>query len=201
MITPAMQQAADEIVRFLVASYADRRGIHAETIIGAAAALAGEFALKATTPDLPESGWLFSDPANRLIHGTADGGAPGLWDLLRDGALAAGAPADDLPDPREVAARTAKAVGSSPYPPLSVPDEHYPHEWSPNACPRLRAGIGEIAGRHGLATAEIPLALGRALVMLFGAAKGVLAPAIAATLAVEIMVGVAHMAPLQKPVT
>ena len=58
IIPPAAAAASSDIVKILIASYRNERGVHAETIIGAAAALAGEFALRAAEPKLPENGWV-----------------------------------------------------------------------------------------------------------------------------------------------
>ena len=179
---------------------AGRPGVHAETIIGAAAALAGEFALRAAEPKLPENGWVISQGAHRIIFG--DGGADpvGLWHLICEGAVQAGATPSALPQTEAVAARTAQAVGGSPYPPLSVPDKHYPHEWSPNACPRLRQAIEKTAAQHGIDHGDTARALALAIVLLIAQTKAVLPPATSATLALEIMAGVARMAPLAAPI-
>ncbi len=200
MIPPAVAAASSDVLKFLITCYRNERGVHAETIIGAAAALAGESALRAAEPELPESGWVVSEKTSGLLFGDHSKGQVGLWDILREGAAKAGADASDLPDPAEVTARTAKAVGGSPFPPISVPEKHYPHEWSPNACPRLRDGIEQIFADHGLEGADMAKAVVLAIVLLINQTKGVLPPGIAAALALEVMVGVTHMAPLREPV-
>lgn len=200
MIPPAAASAGSDIAKFLISSYRNDRGVHAETIIGAAAALAGEFALRAAEPELPESGWVVSEKAAGLIFGDHAEGIAGLWDFVREGAVKTGAAKGEFPDPAEVSARVAKAVGGSPFPPLSVPDRHFPHEWSPNACPRLRGGIEKIAADHRLSGEDTAKALALTIVLLIAQTKSVLPPAIAATLALEVMLGVAHMAPMKEPV-
>ena len=195
MVSAAVQQASDDIVNVLIAGYRDQRGVHAETAIGAAAALAGEFALRSTAAQLPDKGWVFSPDASELIFGN-----PGLCDMLRETAVKAGASEADLPRPAELAGRIAGAVGGSSYPPLSVPQRHYPHEWSPNACVRFRGEIERLAAEHRLDKLEIVVAIVMAIQSLILQAKSALSPAVGATLAMEIMGGVSHMVPLKQPV-
>lgn len=200
MMPAAASSAAPEIVEFLIGSYRNTEGVHSETIIGAAAALTGEFALRAVEPKLPESGWVMSEKAGGIVLGDHSKDIAGLWDFIREGAIKAGASEGKLPAPYEVVARVAKAVGGSPFPPISVPEKHFPHEWSPNACPRLRGGIEKIAAKHGLEGVAIAQALTLALINLIIQTAQVLPPEVAATLALEIMLGVTHMAPMKAPV-
>ena len=85
-------------------------------------------------------------------------------------------------------------------PPLSIPEKHFPHEWSPNACPRLRGGIEKIAADHKLEQGDTAKALALTIVLLMAQTKSVLPASVAATLALEVMLGVAHMVPLNEPV-
>jgi hypothetical protein len=195
MVSATVQQASTDIVNCLIAGYRNERGVHAETAIGAAAALAGEFALRSTASKLPDSGWVFSPETSQLIFGD-----PGLCDMLLETALQAGAAEADLPQSVELAKRIAGAVGGSPFPPLSVPQQHYPHEWSPNACVKFRAEIERIAATHQLSKLETVVAIVMAIQSLIVQAKSALSPAIAARLAMEIMGGVSHMVPLKEPV-
>jgi hypothetical protein len=199
MIDSAITCASSEIAKFLIESYRNERGVHAETILAAAAALAGEFALRAVEPVLPETGWVISDKINPLLFEDERRGKATLWTVVRTGAERAGAAPEDLPDPVAVVARVAAAVGGSPFPPLSIPDRHYPHEWSPNACPRLRGGIEKIAAEQGLSAGDTAMALAYAIALLIAQTKDVLPPAIAATLALEVMVGVSRMVPMKQP--
>lgn len=199
MATEPVGRASAEIAKFLIASYRNEQGVHAETILGAAAALAGEFALRAVEPVLPETGWVVSDKINPLLFENEARGETTLWTVIRVGAEGVGAAPADLPDPVAVVARVAAAVGGSPFPPLSIPDRHYPHEWSPNACPRLRDGIEKIAVEQGLSGSTLALALAYAIALLIAQTKDILPPAIAATLALEVMIGVSRMVPMKEP--
>lgn len=196
-----IRAAAGEIANFLIHGYRNERGVHVETLIGGAGALAGEFALRAAEPVLPESGWVMSEKASDLIFGSDAKGETGLWGVILAGAVRAGAEEDKLPKREEVAARTAAAVGGSPYPPITAAKEHYPLEWSPNACPRLRGSMEKIARAHGLNGLETAKALAYAIAVLIAQTKDALAPETSATLALEIMVGVSHMVPMKEPIT
>ena len=200
MVTESVGRASAEIAKFLINSYRNERGVHAETLIGGAAALTGEFALRAVEPVLPDQGWVLSEKSNALLFEDEGHGEAALWTVIRAGAERAGAAPEDLPDPVSVVARVAAAVGGSPFPPLSVPNQHYPHEWSPNACPTLRAGIEKIAAAEGISGRDVAMALVCAIAILIDQTKKVLPAAIAATLALEIMIGVSRMVPMKQPI-
>ncbi len=203
MIPANVDSASTDILDYLIASYRNERGVHTETIIGGAAALAGETVLCAVEPRLPDQiGCVFSERATYAIFGFpgVQDGEGGLWNYIRLAAIEAGAKIEDLPTAKDVIGRVADAVGSDCFPPISVPNCHYPQEWSPNACPRLRSGLHEIFAAHkvkGLAAAK---AVVLAIVLLIIQTKNVLNPVVSATLALEVMAGVARMVPLQAPI-
>jgi hypothetical protein len=201
------EPAAQELVAMLCHVYTDRNNrIHAPTIVGGAAALTGEFALRATGLPLPRIGFVFGDPINEILfEGGRDQAT--LWDVLEKSAATIGVPKDDLPDAREVFGRVAAAAatitrdgGDAVFPPLSIPDAHYPKEWSPNAGPRLRAAVQEIAMRYRLTARQTALALGVATGELIQQGKDLLPAKIAFQLAVEVMFSTAKMAPLAERV-
>jgi hypothetical protein len=201
------EPAAHELVAMLSHAYTDRHDrIHAPTIVGGAAALAGEFALRATGLPLPRIGFVFGDPINEILfEGGRDQAT--LWEIMEKSASAVGMPKEDLPDAREVFGRVAAAAatikrngGGAVFPPLSIPDAHYPNEWSPNAGPRLRAAVQEIAMRYRLTPRQTALALGIATGELIRQGKDQLPPKIGFQLAVEVMFSTAKMAPLAERV-
>lgn len=200
MINKSIGPASADIAKLLIASYHTDRGVHSETVIGAAAALAGEFALRAAESELPDSSWVISERSNSILFQNDASGQPTLWDVVRHRALQSGADADGMPDPITVVKRVASAIGQSPYPPLSVPGTHYPNEWSPNACPRFRKDIWQIRDRHQLTSRDLATAIAFAIALLIEKSKEALPPHIGATLALEIMIGVSRMTPLQEPV-
>lgn len=191
----------NDVLNFMIQKYRTQGGVHAETIIGATAALAADFALRGTARELPVGhNWVVSEGADRLLYAGEEQGEATVWSIIRGGALKAGADPAALPDLETTVKRVADAVGSSPFPPLSIPAEHYPHEWSPNAGPKLRDELAGITARAGLTTEQTALALGFALARLMEYTSDVLAPELSATLALEIMAGVARMSPLSREI-
>jgi hypothetical protein len=198
------EAAVDELAQMLRHAYTDRDNrIHAPTIVGGAAALTGEFALRAAGIPLPRMGFVFGDPINAILFEGGDDQAT-LWEIIATTASALGLPREDLPDAREIFARIAAAAaammknpdGGTIFPPLSIPDEHLPAEWSPNAGPRLRGAVQEIAARYRLTPRQTALALGMATGNLIHQGKDFLPPKIAFRLAAEVMFATAKMAPL-----
>lgn len=202
MISEPVSKAGMEIADFLIGSYANEQGVHAETLLGAAAALAGEFALRAAEPILPDEGWVISTNAAGLIFENAAVGEMTLWSIIRIGAERSGLTDGDMPDPGEAYGRAATAsFGGTSYPPLTVPAEHYPLEWSPNACPRYREAIAKIGATRGLAMKDLAMAIALSIVLIMSKTAEILSPAIATRLVLEIMIGVSRMPPLQAEVT
>lgn len=191
-----LQAAASDINQALLAAYRDAHGIHAETIVGAAAALAGEFALRASAKKIPAAGWVIGGAADELLYRGEEFNRITLWSFLKLSAKAAGVPVGEVPEIGEIVARTGAAVGSSPFPPLTISDAHYPHEWSPEAGPKFRHLVGRIAATHALTPDEIALSLAMVIMMLINQAKELVPPQILIRLAAEIMIGVSRMAPL-----
>ena len=196
-----MIKASADIVTFLLTTYRNDKGIHAETVIGAGAALAGEFALRAAAAarrqPLPLKGWVVASDVDAIIAIAPEPKMTTLLTLIVDAAKDAGMPPTAAPEPLAIIARTAQAVGGSPFPPLTVERSHYPLEWSPNAGPRHRAAIERIARDHALDELGTAGALALAIGQIIKMTSNVLAPAISARLAAEIMIGVSRMAPMQ----
>jgi hypothetical protein len=186
-----LSTAANDISVMLQEAYRSERGIHAETLVAAAAAVTGEWALWALEMDLPQDGWIVSDGVNQI---TIEG--PNAVARLVEAAVAhANGSPDKLPTADILAANAAAAMGKPGFPPLSVPARHLPQEWSPLAAPRFRHAVREIARQHGLSAHETCAACGLAVGLLIDATKDVLDPTVAGTLALEIMVGVTRMSP------
>ena len=200
------EQAAEALAEMLCRAYTDRDNrIHAPTIVGAAAALTGEFALRAAGIPLPANGFVFGDPINAILFEGGDDQAT-VWEIIETTAATLGLAKTDLPDAHEIFGRIAAAAAAIMrgrgdgivFPPLSIPDAHYPKEWSPNAGPRLRGAVQEIATRYRLTPRQTALALAMATGNLIHRGKELLAPKIAFLLAVEIMFSTAKMAPLTE---
>jgi len=187
--------AAKDLIALLTKSYTDARGVHAETVIGAAASLAGAYTLRAAVPLQPGTQWVLSSEAVELICQGGPVGKP-LADIILQSAQKQARARDWRPDIVAMRARASAAIGSSPYPPLSVPAQHYPREWSPNATVRLRPQVDRLMAEKSLNPHEAALALTLATGELIAMTATTLDPRIAATLALEIMIGVSYMRPL-----
>lgn len=135
-----------------------------------------------------------------LVEGEKDGRIT-VWQCFKRELHEGGLGKTKLPNIEEVITNVARAVGGPSFPPLTVPPEHYPHEWSPNACPRLRDKITEIAAKFDLTRRELAFALATATGRLVVMTKAVLEPAIGITLATEIAFGVAKIALLIEPLS
>jgi hypothetical protein len=195
--------ASKEFMAFLLGRYDSGDGlIHAESVIGAAAALTGEFAQRAAVGSLGtgKPGYIFGDAINDLlIEGKARGRAT-VWDCIVHAARSTGLRESDIPDPIAVMKTVALAIGGPEFPPMTVPQKHYPHEYSPNACVRLRPHILKIADRYDLTREDLCIALAMATAGLIGMTKDALPPVIGVRLATEIAFGVAKMAPLNEAI-
>jgi hypothetical protein len=186
--------AAREIAARLKAAYLDSGRIHAETVIGAAAAIAGEWSLWATGLPVPESGWIVMPAAAALL---LEGGGSARQ-LIAAAVANAGGDAQRLPPAQVLVARAAAAQGGA-YPPLTVDQSHYPNEWSPLAGPRFRADVKQICAAQGLDDSkQVFVATVMTVSLLISATASVLDPTVAGTLALEVMVGVSRMSPAEN---
>lgn len=186
------------IVTLLMQAYRDGRGVHAETILGAAAVLAGEFALRAVVPALPREGWIVGAPADALMFGGFPGekNRPTMWSIVQVFAIDKFGGMSQLPNMDIIATRASKAIAAKSFPPqLSIPSEHFPREFSPNACPRFRRQIMALAAEHGLDPTETALAFGFAIAILIMNTHQLVPAKVLTTLAAELMVAMTRVAP------
>jgi hypothetical protein len=196
---PKTLAASQEFVALLLAEYGDRNGhVHAPSVIGAAAALTGEFAQRAggVSLDTRKPGYVFGDAVNEVLLEGAEKGRATVWDCLQRAGRDAGLSEREIVDPIEVIKNVAAAVGGPSFPPLTVPSEHYPHEYSPNACVRLRPKVIAIADRLDLSRRDLAIGLAMAIYGLILLTRETVPPAISVRLAAEIVFGVAKMNPL-----
>lgn len=187
-------KAGEDITKMLMSYYhQEHQGIHAETIICAAAALMGEWSLRSLEQPLPKEGWVVSSGVNEVM---IEGKEPLLL-IVEKCARELGLSDKQIPDPVEVVARTVSAFGSS-YPPLTVPKENFPSEWSPAACVQFCKGVETIAEKHLLKPKEIPLACTLSITHLLMLTKDALDPEIGVKLAYEMSIATARMAPMSQ---
>jgi hypothetical protein len=195
--------ASKEFIAFLLARYDSGDGVvHAESIIGAAAALTGEFAQRAAGVLFGDGkpGYVFGDPINEVLIEGREQGRITVWDCIAHAARSTGLRESEMPDPIEVIKWGAATAGGPEFLPLTVPKENYPHEYAPNASVRLRPYILKIADRYDLSRRDLCIALGMATAGLIQITKDTLPPAISVRLAAEIAFGVAKMMPLSEPI-
>jgi hypothetical protein len=198
-VNPKMLPAAQALARLLLADYGDRNGnVHAPSVIGAAAALTGEFAQRAggVEPGTGKPGYIFGDAINEVLLEGRDKGRTTVWDCLTRAWREAGLPENEIFDPVDVIRNVADAVGGPSFPPLTVPNAHYPHEYSPNACVRLRPKVIAVADQFDLSRRDLAIALAMAVYQLILLTRDAIPPAISVRLAAEICFGVAKMNPL-----
>ncbi len=192
-------KAANGLIAYLINAYTTPHGVHTETVMGALAALAGEFALRAAAERagvrLKGPGWVVGGAPDELLYAGAARGQPAVWSFVRQGALEAGVKVEQLPDLETIVARTANAIGTAPFPPLTIPSDKHPREWSPNACPAHRVAVLHFMGEHDVTEpAQIALALGIAIKLYIEQAKST-TPATLIQIAAEVMIGVSRMQP------
>src|SRR5437764_12457026 len=191
--------AASDIVTMLLAAYTVQRRLQADAAIAAAAALSGEFALRSTGIRLPDKGTVSSDATNDVLFAGAREGRPTAWMFVMHAAMEAGVAAYDLPKIEALAAAFAEADGAMIGSP-SVQERYAPRELPQNVGPRFRHKVIAIADTHDLSLREVTVALGAANGQLILRTQQDFPPRVAATLAAETMLMVAHMVPLAEVV-
>jgi hypothetical protein len=192
--------AATELVAMLLAAYTFQERLQTEAAIAAAAALTGEFALRSTGVPLPEKGAVSGDAANDVLFAGAPEGRATAWMFMMHAAIEAGVAEYDLPRIEALAAALAQVPDDMP-PPLSVQEKYVPRELPQNVGPRFRHKVIAIADTHDLSLREVTVALGAATGQLIIRTQHDFPPQVAVTLAAEVMLAVARMAPLAEAVT
>lgn len=191
---------ASEIVAMLLAAYTFEQRLQAESAIAAAAALTGEFALRATGMPIPQKGTVSDDAANDVMFAGAPEGRATAWMFMMHAAIEAGVAEYDLPRIEALAAALALAPDEAMVS-LSVQDKYLPRELPQNVGPRFRHRVIAIADTHDLTLREIAVALGAATGQLIIRTQHDFPPQVAVALAAEIMLATARMAPLAEPMT
>lgn len=198
-----LQAPAAEWFEFVTGDYRSEKGIHAETLIGALAAITGHQVIVAcggTSVPFQQSPFIFSDDANGLLAEDGDRGLT-VWQLIVACAGQAGVGKADLPDLEDVFGRNAEAIGRTPYPPLSIPAQNFPQEWSPNAPIRFKSDIEAFRLKHdSLQPDELALAFALSTGLGILATRNALDPKVATQLAVEMIVGTAKLNPNREMV-
>lgn len=191
--------AAGEALSLLLAAYTQRDQLRAPSAIGAGAALIGEFALRSTGARVFEHGIVVDSEADDVLYRGALEGRATAWMFLMHGAIEAGVASYELPKIEKIAARIAPREDGSLA--LSAPEQFQPLEWLLNVGPKFRHRIIAIADAHDLSLRDATISLAAATAQLILRARNDLPPLIGVTMAAEIMLSVARMAPLTEPAT
>lgn len=205
-----IQKAMRRIVDILLDAYkGNDNKWHFPTVIGAAAALTGELSLLACHSAPPKDDlFLVSDDVERFL---GDGQRSlSIFDLIRLDTDISSLPYDNEDSLlASISQRTAGASGTENYPCLSSDTTVFPHEWSPNACPRFRLTVKELFDKLSLSAEErawtMALATGELIGLSQGFSKNGMSaqPArsdILVRMAAEVTYACAHMMPLREEI-
>ncbi len=179
----------------------DGASVHTGTVVGILATLAAEAGLQAASVNRREAvptavgGWIYGGVADAILFkGMTQGGVTTVWDFVAAAAVEVGVPEAAFPDLDVVLGRAEAHMGEKPYPVLTVPPAHRPRAVLRAAAARHRHAIHAFCADEGLCTAhEQALALGAAIAQVIRTEEQ---PAILATLAAEVLVGAARLAPM-----
>ncbi len=139
----------DEFLRYLVAAYQVNGTLHSPTLISAASSLAGEFALMANEPSLPEFGIVHSPKVAHFIHDD-DVKQHTLWGYTTMIAREAFQVEDSaLPSYQDVQDQLGSQLLPGSFPALSAPHHLSPRDTPMNAGPKHRKAIYQIAAQSG----------------------------------------------------
>ena len=195
----------------LVGAYRDERGgYHKETVIGAAGALLGH-AIQASAYNMAANGIGTVSEFERMTNppfGTYVNCADRIQIFVGDefpflltvAEQLAWFPREAAPDLHEIVIRVIEQIGGDWFPRLSVPSQHQPREWSPDAVPRWRDEMRSHLDRHGLSQnlCEV-ICLMLAVGYLVSEAKDAIDPAVGLQLGFETAIATANIGNLNRP--
>ncbi|MCB1682798.1 MAG: hypothetical protein H6858_04325 [Rhodospirillales bacterium] len=200
-----LDKASDDILAFILPKYVTEEGdMSAETLVCAFAALTGDQLVRHCVPLAriePGSKWIYNEDIDSLMYKREE---DSLYIILSAGALTSGLAFAELPDMDPIIADTDDVIregGEQDYPPLSVADYSYPHEWSPNVAVRYRYDIDGILLKHKIKGEEKVIACALATSkMIKAAAEETGDPYLFLLLALEMLAGVSRMVPLKQEI-
>lgn len=209
---PILGDIPTRIADWLMRELKDQRGIHCETILTAAGALAGYSAQQALWEGMVKPGKLaitqafkvvespsgetfFSGDALNSILASMEPKNPSIWKVVAGSALAAGG--DHLPDIDNLFRHCEATAGTSQFGLPRLPDDHLPGILPRAALERFWPGA-----RLLLALAEPlswPLHMAHAAHKLMAAMKGSIAPDLAVRIVMEAAVPMSRVDPTTVP--
>jgi hypothetical protein len=184
----------------------DGENVHAGTVIGILATMAAEAGLQAASINRREAlpaavgGWINGGVADAILFkGVPQSGVTTVWDFVAAAADEMGVPDSLLPNLDLVLARAEAHIGEKPYPVLTVPPAFRPRAVLRAAAARHRHTVHAFCADEALCTPhEQALALGAAIAQVIRTED---APDVLATLAAEVLVGAARLAPMPYAVS
>jgi hypothetical protein len=184
---------------------AEGRARHAATVTGVLATLAAECALRAaeTQSRAPlvtaADGWVVGAPADGLLfrngetYAPSDGFAPTVLDIVAEALLDCD-PGARLPNLDQIVALAESHMGAVPFPIVTTPAPWRPQALLRAAAARHRTQVAALSAECGfLMQGEVALVLGEAIGLVLRHSE---APGVVATIAAEVAISAARLAPL-----
>ena len=181
-------------------------GVRVEDYLATLAAATGEAALAASGFDvehhaLAPGSALFHDPVNARLTGdpvTTPAPAGTVWSMLEPLVAKGVLPAHALPDPTATYRHVAESVGRAPWGEVSttVGDDHRPLRPPLRSAFELRPAVLGVEQSFNASVTDRHVVTASALASAIEQTKDAIDPALAVRLAVEILFGMAKMAPM-----
>ena len=205
--------ARAEVAQYLLAAYKDARGIHVETVLSAAGALAGFAAQMAIRKGMaPKMGlpaekilvtvggkdghrYFFGDTLNMIVA-TQEQGKLSIWRFVAAPMVKAGLP---LPDLTPIFANVAATVGGEMFGIPSMAREKRLHELPFAALKRHWEPVQRILENHRIEPLHWPLEIALAAQDLIEMAKATLQPDVGALVAMESAIMMSKVDPDEVP--
>lgn len=207
-LTTLLQCSADQ-AQTIVDAYRDEHGWHAQTVIAAAGALVGH-AIQTSAYSMAAQGTCtiteFERPTNPPFGKFVN--CNERIEIFVDnelGFLKAVAaqrdwfPAQAVPEMTAIVAACIDQIDGDWFPRLSVATEHSPHEWSPDAIPRLDRAVRAHLDHYSLPFNMCGvLCMSLALGYLIGECKDRVDPSIALRIGLEMAIATANIGNLDR---
>lgn len=145
-------QGAKTLVLSILEHYQkETGGIHMPTVVGAVAAICGERVIKLCHPEVYKISpqYIRSEDVEALIFRGNEKNLS-LAEIVLYFSLAENDFSSHQDWFDDIVIRTSNAFGGDMFPALSVSEDYFPHEWSPNAQPVFRDLVDFISANHDI---------------------------------------------------
>ncbi len=195
-------EGAKSLVLSILEHYLKETGeIHMPTVVGAAAAICGERALRLCHPEIykASSQYIRSEDVENLVF-WGDEESLSLTEIVLYFSSAKGGFSSNQDWFNDIIFRTLAAFGGDLFPALSTPEDYFLHEWSPNAQPVFRGLVDFISANHDIKDLDLVNMLATAVGTMIEMAEDIEGDCndkdILVQLAFEIMYGCACIPPV-----